>query len=244
MSDRDPDLIKDKKHWYLRWWVLVIFIIFFLLLTVVIIIGAETYSVYQKIKSGEYIPLTEEGQEIARELVSVDNDPYFGPIEAPVTIVVFEDFACPFCKDSFMAVNQVRTEYPNEVRFVFRDFPIEANHEGVTQAHLAAECAHDQESFWEYHDKLFLNQENQDGTSLLLYAEEVGLDIDLFRSCVENEVHQQEVQKDLADGIMHDIAGTPVWFFNGLKVEGSLPFEAFQFLIERELLLLEEKTIN
>lgn len=243
MLKHEPDLIKHKKHWYLRWWALAIFIILFLFITLAIVIGLETYNIYQKIKRGE-VPLTENGEEIPRTLVSVDDDPYFGPLDAPVTIVAFEDFQCPYCKESFMAVKQVRDKYPDAVRFVFRDFPIEATHPGVIEAHLAAECAHDQDKFWEYHDKLFLNQENQDTASLVQYAKEAGLDITAFTSCLENKVPEKEVQKDLSDGVMLDIAGTPVWFFNGFKVEGSLPLEAFELLIDRELASQKEDNVN
>lgn len=244
MSEDDPNLFEKKKHWYFHWWGVVVVIVLFSALTLAIVIGMETYKIYEKIKRGEYVPPTNESTEEVREVVSADDDPFQGPIDAPVVIIAFEDFACPYCKDSFMPVKQLLGDYENEVRFVFRDFPVEALHPEAMKAHLAAECAHDQGKFWEYHDKLFLNQGDFTMDNLVLYAKEVGLDLTVFTPCLDNETHIKEIQKDLSDGVSLDISGTPVWFFNGLRVEGSLPLEAFKLLVDRELEILQTENSN
>jgi len=164
--------------------------------------------------------------------VYTEDDPRIGNPDAPLVIVAFEDFACPFCKQSFPIIREVLTEYADEVLFVFRDFPLDDIHPTARIAAEAAECAHEQGKFWEYHDRLFQNQGVFDTESLIDYGIAAGLDPSTFASCVDLERYRSEVEADVTAGTEAGVEGTPTFFFNGMKFEGTPPREAFIDLIE------------
>ncbi len=161
--------------------------------------------------------------------VTTSDDPSVGPANAKITIVEFGDFQCPFCKEAFPIVKQVLAQYPETIRFIYRDFPVESLHPLAHKAAEAAECAHDQGKFSEYHDRLFENQENPDFYAI---AKSVGLDESVFAACFGFGKHKTEVEEDYQAGLAAGVRGTPTWFFNGLKVEGSLPLTTFVKIIQ------------
>jgi len=169
--------------------------------------------------------------------VSIDDDPIKGPENAPVTIIEFSDFQCPFCGRFFeqtlplIEENYIRT---GKVRLVFRDFPLSFN-QYAQKAAEASECADEQGKFWEYHAKLFENQNALDIDSLKQYARDLGLDITRFNECLDSGKMTQEVQKDFNDGLQYGVGGTPTFFINGIKLIGAQPYSAFERLIEQEL---------
>lgn len=170
-----------------------------------------------------------------------NSDQFLGNPDAPVTIVEFSDFQCPFCGRFFQAVlPQIIEKYvkTGKVKFVYRDFAFLG--EESQWAAEAAECAHEQGKFWEYHDYLFNHQqgENQDAFSkanLKRFAEAVGLDMAMFNGCFDSQKYQDEVRKDSSDGRRLGVSGTPTNFINGKAVVGALPFEEFEKMIEAEL---------
>jgi len=173
---------------------------------------------------------------IVVENVSVDDDPAWGPEDATVTIVEFSDFQCPYC--SRFAVEtypQIKQQYGDKVRFVFRDFPLTQIHENAQKASEAAQCANEQGKFWEYHDKLFASQAALDAASLKSYASELGLDSATFDQCLDTGKYTDEVQKDLQEGAGYGVQGTPSFFINGLLVSGAQPFASFQTAIDAAL---------
>lgn len=161
--------------------------------------------------------------------VTTSDDPSIGPAAAAITLVEFGDFQCPFCKEAFPIVKQVLAQYPETIRFMYRDFPVDSLHPIARKAAEAAECAHDQGKFFEYHDQLFANQENPDFYTI---AKAVGLDESVFAACFGFGKHKAEVEEDYQAGLAAGVRGTPTWFFNGLKVEGSLPFTTFVKIIQ------------
>ncbi len=168
--------------------------------------------------------------------VSVDDDPSIGPADAPVTIIEFSDFQCPYCtrfRDE--TLDQLLDEYGDQVHIVYRDFPLTQIHQYAVGAAIAAECANDQGMFWEMHDTLFANQSALDTESLRGYAEDLGLDMDTFDSCLEDQSVNDEVMADLADGQSYGVRGTPSFFINGRLLVGAQPFESFQAIIDEEL---------
>ena len=168
--------------------------------------------------------------------VRVDGDPATGPPDAPVTIVEFSDFQCPYCQAfSQQTLPLILSTYRDRVRYVFRDFPIASIHPQAQKAAEAAECAFEQGRFWEYHDRLFLHQGALSLADLKTHARAVGLDGQAFERCLESGKYAHEVQKDLEDGLTSGVTGTPTFFINGVKVEGAQPFSVFQAVIEREL---------
>jgi protein-disulfide isomerase len=173
--------------------------------------------------------------------VSIGDDPMKGPADAPVTIVEFSDFQCPFCKRVLPTLEQVLTTYAGKIRLVFRDFPIVTIHPHAQRSAEAAHCAREQGKYWEYHDALFAAQEKFAVTKLSEYAQSIGLDIAAFEQCLASNKYTAEIQKDIADGSQIGVTGTPAFFINGRLLSGAQPFEAFQRIIEEELRLAQQK---
>jgi protein-disulfide isomerase len=157
-----------------------------------------------------------------------------GPDDAPVTIVEFSDFDCPFCKNVVATVKEVLGKYPKQVRWVFRDFPLAALHPGAPQAHEAARCAAEQGKFWEYHDVLF-QQSAKGPERLKQYAKDLSLDAPTFAQCLDSGKHKAAVSRDLEEGTRLGVTGTPTFFVNGRLLVGAQPLTAFQKIIESEL---------
>jgi len=168
--------------------------------------------------------------------VSVDDDPARGPEDAPVVMIEFSDYECPFCKKWRMEVyDPLFANYGDVIRFVYRDFPIQSIHPEAVPAAVAANCAGEQGKYWEYHDLLFLGGRELGRETYLAYAEELDLDMEAFQACLESEEQRQEVLDDFNDGVRLGVRGTPTFFINGLPVVGAQPFAVFQQVIEQEL---------
>jgi protein-disulfide isomerase len=120
------------------------------------------------------------------------------------------------------------------VRVVFRHFPL-GFHDRAEPAAIAADCANEQGKFWEYHDKLFANQQKLDDASLKQYATELALDTEKFNACVDSAKYKAEVQQDAKDGQAVGVTGTPAFFVNGRFLSGAQPFDAFKAIIDDEL---------
>lgn len=169
-----------------------------------------------------------------RVSLSTDDDPSFGPEDAPVTIIEFSDFQCPYCARAVPTIKQIIEEYGDNVRIVFRDFPL-SFHKDAQKAAEAAECADDQGKFWEMHDKIFENQNAMGVDDLKQYAENLGLDTEEFDLCLDSDKYAEEVQNDLRDGQKVGVTGTPAFFVNGIKISGAKPFSEFKQVIDQEL---------
>jgi len=173
---------------------------------------------------------------IVVENVSVDDDPAWGPTDAKVTVVEFSDFQCPYCsRFAVQTYPQIKEQYGDKIRFVYRDFPLTQLHENAEKAAEAAQCANDQGKFWEYHDLLFANQAALDAASLKGYASQLGLDSATFDQCLDSGKYTDEVQNDLTQGAGYGVQGTPSFFINGLLVSGAQPFASFQAAIDAAL---------
>lgn len=169
--------------------------------------------------------------------VSVDDDPVKGQANAPVTMIEFSDFQCPFCGRFFQqTLSKIEENYikTGKVKFVYRDFPL-SFHPQAQAAAEAAECADEQGKFWEMHDKIFQNQQSMSEESYKKWAEEIGLDTEKFNNCLDTGKYAQEVQKDFQDGQKAGVSGTPTFFINGKKIVGAQPYQVFQQAIEAEL---------
>jgi len=172
---------------------------------------------------------------VFRAQVAADGAPFKGSATAPVTIVEFSDFHCPFCKRVQPTLAQLVSKYDGKVKLVHRDFPIDQLHPAARKAHEAARCANDQGKFWAYHDKLYENAPKASPEQLKAYAKEVGLDLAAFEQCVSSGKYQAAVQKDNDEGTRAGVTGTPAFFINGRLLSGAQPLESFVSLIEEEL---------
>jgi protein-disulfide isomerase len=158
------------------------------------------------------------------EAVSTDrlaDDPSLGPASAPVTIIEYGDFGCPSCRAWHNAgiLEQIRSQYGDKVRFVWRDFPVITPQS--PRAAEAAQCAYDQGKFWEYHDLLFARAPALGSSDLKAYAAELGLDTTQFNHCLDSRKHQETVQRDWRDAEAHGFLGTPSFLINSQPLVGS-----------------------
>lgn len=170
-----------------------------------------------------------------------DKDPVLGNPGAPVTIVEFGDFQCPFCGRFFKTTEQQIIEKyvkTGKVKFVYRDFAF-LGQESEWAAE-AAECANEQGKFWQYHDYLYNNQQGENGgafskDNLKIFAKNLGLNQAQFDSCLDSDKYLEEVRKDTEDGRNAGVNGTPTSFINGIVVNGAVPFSQFEEIIEAAL---------
>lgn len=165
--------------------------------------------------------------------ISTDDDPSLGPKDAPITIVEFSDFRCPYCgvfhQETF---GDLMATYPDQIHFVYRDFPVV----GGFEAALAAECANEQGAYWEFHDLLFSGEyANLNTDAFAAYAEQLDLDVEDLLACVDEERYGEEVEADARYASGLGITGTPTFFINGIPMVGAQPLEAFIQVIEYEL---------
>jgi protein-disulfide isomerase len=160
--------------------------------------------------------------------------PVRGPETAPVTIVEFSDFQCPFCVRAQPTLQRLREAYGAKLRFVFLDFPLEI-HPQAPKAHEAAACAGDQGKFWPMYDRLFASGGKLEVADLKTYAGELGLDGAAFGACLESGRHAPATESALQEGQRHGVTGTPAFFINGRLLVGAQPFEAFAQIIDDEL---------
>ena len=170
----------------------------------------------------------------ARVEVSVDDDPAHGPVDAPVVMIEFSDFNCPYCgRFARETLPLLRENYDGRIRFVYRDFPILGD--SSLQAAIAAECADDQGAFWDFHDLLFENQGGFNQELFIRFGEELGLDIEQFTVCQDDPATRDEIGGDFAVAQRLGVSGTPTFFINGRPVVGAQPYEVFQSVIDEEL---------
>ena len=171
--------------------------------------------------------------EAPRVTVAADG-PSRGKDGAPVTIVEFSDYQCPFCKRAEPIVNEVLKRYPDQVRVVFRHFPLDQIHPRARPAAEAAMCATEQGKVWEFHETLFAGGGLEEA-DLTTYAESTGLDKAKFQACVAERRFKDKVEADSVAGREAGVSGTPAFFVNGIMLSGAKPVEEFVEVIEREL---------
>jgi protein-disulfide isomerase len=160
--------------------------------------------------------------------------PVKGSSDAPVTLVAFSDFECPFCSRAANTVKQLEEEYKGKLRVAFRHQPL-ARHANAKPAAAASLAAHEQGKFWEYHDKLFANQTALDRASLERYAQELGLDMGKFKAAMDSNKFDMQIAADSSYGAEIGASGTPTFFINGRQIVGAKPIELFRRMIDEEL---------
>lgn len=255
--DQNEEPQKKKKPWYLSLWVIVVLVLFIPVLIFANFVLGLSYRFKKEFLSslertaaesedvlfpdleltGELSSLRGEYNAAAMDAgntsVLTGDDPFFGVLGAPITIVAFEDFECQYCRESFPVIRRILSEYQDKIYFVYRDFPVIDIHPHAQKAAEAGECAHEQEKFWPYHDKIFQNQPRLSDDDLLSYARQAGLDMEEFKECFESRKYTDEVQEDFAAGVRAGVRGTPTFFVNGRKIEGVIPYDAFKEIMRR-----------
>lgn len=157
-----------------------------------------------------------------------------GNADAPVTIVEFSDYQCPYCHQVEPTIAAVLAKYGDKVRFSYRDFPLRAIHEHAEMAAEASRCALEQGKFWEYHDQLF-KATNLDKEALVGFARNANVDQQKFESCLTSEKYKAQIDKDIEEGRKAGVNGTPAFFINGISTSGAQQQDAFTRIIDDEL---------
>lgn len=189
----------------------------------------------QSLRSEAKIVVNLKAPPVQRVQVSEEGAPFKGPAKAPVTIVEFSDFHCPFCRQVLPTLARIESQYGDKIKLVFRDFPIESLHPEAPKAHEAARCANEQGKFWAYHDKLFASPPNSSPEIFKELAKQAGLDVAGFEACFEAGKYQTAVKKDIEEGTRLGVSGTPAFFINGRVISGAQPLDVFARLIDDEL---------
>jgi len=169
-----------------------------------------------------------------RQKIAASDSPTKGAPNAPIELIEFSDFQCPFCQRANPTVQQVLNTYGDRIRFVYRHYPL-PNHPNARPAAEAASCAGEQGKFWPYHDRLFANPSKLSAGDLKQAAAELGLDAAKFNTCVDTHKEQAKVDADLRAGEGAGVDGTPAFFINGRMISGAQPFDVFKKVIDEEL---------
>ena len=178
----------------------------------------------------------EKGPEQDRTIYKVDpsTGPSRGPKNAALQVVIFSDFQCPFCKRVEPTLAQMEKEYGDQIRVVWKNFPLPF-HNNAEPAAEAAMAAMAQGKFWEMHDKLFANNTALDRANLERYAEELGLDLPRFRADLDAQKYKSQIEADTSEGNAAGVRGTPSVFINGRRIAGAYPWETFKKIADSEL---------
>jgi len=161
------------------------------------------------------------GRAVADDRLVRDGEPMLGRADAPVTVVMFCDFQCPYCADAQPVVNRLLSSYPSEVRLVYRHFPVERIHADGGRAAEASMCALDQGRFWDMYRSLLANQNALDLNGLIRQAAALRLDTTAFTRCLESGQHRADWRRDQSDGYALGASATPTFFVNGTMIEGA-----------------------
>ena len=180
-------------------------------------------------------PIDTPAPQYVRYKIPTDGYPSIGPADAPITIVEFSDFQCPYCRAWHQQTYQpLFAAYPGKIRLVYRDFPLTQIHPNAFPAAEAAQCANEQNAFWPFHDKLF-SSENLGDDVYKQYAQELGLDMTRFDDCLTVHKYQQYIQDNSDFAVNLGVNSTPTFFINGLAVVGAQPISVFKQVIDKEL---------
>lgn len=169
-----------------------------------------------------------------RAAVETGDNPSMGPKDAPIVIVEFTDYECPFCGRVRPTITEVMDKYKDQIRYVLRDYPLPF-HGNAKKAHEAAHCAGDQGKYWEMNKLLFQNQKAIGVSDLKKYAADIGLNQSKFDKCLDSAKHAKKVDDNQSYGGKVGVNGTPAFFVNGIALSGAQPAGAFIEIIDAEL---------
>jgi protein-disulfide isomerase len=223
------------RPWYFKWWGIILLTIISLFLIVVIASGIYVVKQVQLINSGVTASSTEEQLQTYLTAINGENDNSWGPSDAPITIVEFADFACPYCEASYASVKNIQENYSGKVRIIYRDYPL---HDNSIFLALSARCAGEQGKFWQMHDVFFENQDKFNlsqeelATNIPALAQTLGLNTDQFKTCLDNQKYYPKIKQDYDDGTYLQIQGTPTWFINNKMFTGAMDKEGLQTIVD------------
>lgn len=228
--------MEQTKKWYQKTWVIILLSLAVAILALAIGFGLLTFEYWKQIKGGNNEAIrnqfyktdnTHDSLNIQNNRAKAEDikDPYLGTTSSSVVIVEFVDFKCPYCKQVYPLVNKINSTYGKKVKIIIRDFPVESLHSGANLLAQFAYCAQSQNKFWQVYDYLFVNQDSLpatiDNDYLLSLGEKLRLDKSQLNNCLEANETVTEVNNDFNDGVYLGVEGTPTFFINGEKIEGT-----------------------
>lgn len=189
------------------------------------------------LRAGAKVSVSLAAPPVRRAQVEAGNAPVRGDVTAPVTIVEFSDFHCPYCRTVQPTLLQVLDRYKGKVRLVYKDMPLDSLHPNARRVSEAARCAREQDKFWEFHDAAYAGTVGNDVSPAAMQklAAAAGLDAAVFEQCLASGRHQAGIQRDMDEAQRLGLSGTPAFFVNGRLLTGAQPLEAFARVIEEEL---------
>ncbi|MCK4670319.1 MAG: DsbA family protein [Nanoarchaeota archaeon] len=197
------------------------------------------FCIYNALEGEKFTELQKkiEGETI---LPDADDDPAIGLEDAKVTMIEFGCYSCPHTREAQQIVREVVSQYKDRIKFVFRDFPIEQIYGDAFLHAEAANCALEQDMFWEMHELIFTEQEVcgeevHPEDHIEDAAKRIGLNMKEFKKCMKEHRYKEEIEKDFNDGLKAGVSGTPTFFINGRRIIGPKPIKAFQKIIDEEL---------
>jgi protein-disulfide isomerase len=179
-------------------------------------------------------PATTQPQ-FTRYKVASEGFPSIGPADAPITIIEFSDYECPFCRRWHQEVYQpLLNAYPGKIKLVYRNLPLTSIHPDALPAAEAAMCAGEQDAYWQYHEKLF-GSDTLNTDTYIQYAKDLGMDVTTFEACITDHKYQKAIEADSDFALNLGVSSTPTFFINGLAIVGAQPLNIFQQVIDKEL---------
>ncbi len=166
--------------------------------------------------------------------IAIAGSPARGPETAPIVMVEFSDFECPYCAKATGEIKQIMAAYPNQIRLVYKQFPL-SMHPHAGMAALASLAAEEQGKFWELHDLMFSHYRELSGEHILAWAQELGLDMPKFKAAMEDPKYKAEVDKDMQDGEFVGVNGTPAIFINGKHFNGPIALALLKPILDNEI---------
>ncbi len=236
--------IEHPRHHWLR----IIGIFFIVLVVIGLIAFGWLWRQYQQslaapttLVPAEVVANTTTTKSIIRERLEKSGRPEFGNPLAKIVIVEFSDFQCPFCTREFPIIREITNQYRDTVRFIYRQYPIEDERsQGISEAAL---CAHEQQKFWQFHDRLFFAHDRLVNDPELVISESVrqsGINVEQFDECRRSGRQQSQVLEDAQDAVDLGVRGTPTFFINGNKLEGVVTLDQWRQIIDQALKVTQE----
>lgn len=224
--------VTPTRHWYKSWWGIMLLVFLLFLLVILAWIGYLFYDSWNKAQSGEFNikAFDVSGDPPYNMDIIIDpSDPVLGDARAEIKIVEFGDFLCPVCQKSYSVIRELQASDPRNIRVYWRNLP--SISEDSIKFMKASECAHLQGKFWPFHDRMFQLQETIQISQINELAGQIGLNMDLFTECYNNDTMLNKIKYDvdLADRL--GVRGTPTFFVNGYVVSGYVPLEVWKQII-------------